>query len=139
MNEGRKLYKKRESPVHRTATTSYPCCLPALGGFRGSWSCTTFPRLQIYYFSLKLSKMNGRISSTLSNFHARSVPYMMIRIGFPDRVWYSAITCLQAPHGVHGVAATAWSKPPTIAIASIALPGWQRRHGRSHPQSRLQA
>ena len=35
--------KKRESLAHRTATTSYPCCLPTLGEFRGSWSCTTFP------------------------------------------------------------------------------------------------
>ena len=38
--------QKRESLAHRTATTSCPCCLPALGEFRGSWSCTTFP-LQI--------------------------------------------------------------------------------------------
>ena len=35
--------QKRESLAHRTATTSCPCCLPALGEFRGSWSCTTFP------------------------------------------------------------------------------------------------
>jgi hypothetical protein len=27
--------------LHRTATTTYPCCLPALGGFSGSWSCKT--------------------------------------------------------------------------------------------------
>ncbi len=35
--------EKRESDLHRTATTSYPCCIPALGEFRGSWSCKTFP------------------------------------------------------------------------------------------------
>ena len=37
------LYEKRESLIHRTATTSYPCCDQALGEFRGSWSCMTFP------------------------------------------------------------------------------------------------
>ena len=42
-------YEKRESLAHRTATTSYPCCLPALGGFRGSWSCTTFPAANIVF------------------------------------------------------------------------------------------
>ena len=43
-------YKKRESLAHRTATTSYPCCLPTLGEFRGSWSCTTFPTANIRIF-----------------------------------------------------------------------------------------
>ena len=43
-------HKKRESLAHRTATTSYPCCLPTLGEFRGSWSCTTFPTANIRIF-----------------------------------------------------------------------------------------
>ena len=37
------INEKRESLIHRTATTSYPCCGQALGEFRGSWSCMTFP------------------------------------------------------------------------------------------------
>ena len=62
------------------------------GGIQRELVVYDFPRLQIYYFSLKLSKMNGRMSSTFSNFHAFFVPYMMTLIGRPDRVWYSAIT-----------------------------------------------
>lgn len=27
--------------LHRTATTAYPCCLPALGEFSRSWPCKT--------------------------------------------------------------------------------------------------
>ena len=30
--------KKRASCLYRTATTTYPCCLPTLGEFNGSWS-----------------------------------------------------------------------------------------------------
>ena len=30
--------------LHRTATTAYSCCLPALGGFSRSWSCKTCRR-----------------------------------------------------------------------------------------------
>jgi len=29
---------------HRTATTAYPCCIPALGRFSRSWSCETCRR-----------------------------------------------------------------------------------------------
>ena len=39
--------EKRESLIHRTATTSYPCCGQALGEFRGSWSCMTFPDAKV--------------------------------------------------------------------------------------------
>ena len=57
-----KRNKKRESYLHRTATTSYPCYVPVLGEFRGSWSCKTFP-LQRYknflnYSSSVLAKGN---------------------------------------------------------------------------------
>jgi len=31
--------KKKWQTEHRTATTTYPCCLPALGEFSRSWSC----------------------------------------------------------------------------------------------------
>ena len=44
-------YEKRESLVHRTATTSYPCYGQVLGEFGGSWSCTTFPTANIAIFS----------------------------------------------------------------------------------------
>ena len=44
-------HEKRESNVHRTATTSCPCCLPALGELGGSWSCTTFPAAKIQQIS----------------------------------------------------------------------------------------
>lgn len=33
--------KKMAGSSHRTATTTYPCCLPALGRFSRSWSCKT--------------------------------------------------------------------------------------------------
>lgn len=105
-------YEKRESLAHRTATTSYPCCLPALGGFRGSWSCTTFPAANIVFlcrsanypekyarfsgnsslqemahcFSLKLSKIKGRISSTFSNFQILEAPTMITAIFLFPRV-----------------------------------------------------
>ncbi len=36
--KGRNVLKQEER-THRTATTSYPCCVSALGEFRGSWSC----------------------------------------------------------------------------------------------------
>jgi len=35
--------KKRVSSSYRTATTFYPCCLPTLGEFKGSWSYKTYP------------------------------------------------------------------------------------------------
>lgn len=40
--------KERVSYLHRTATTAYPCYLPVLGEFSGSWSYKTYPRLQKY-------------------------------------------------------------------------------------------
>jgi len=36
--------KKMAGSSHRTATTTYPCCLPALGRFSRSWSCKTCRR-----------------------------------------------------------------------------------------------
>ena len=39
--------KRRVSYLYRTATTSYPCYIPVLGDFRGSWSYKTYP-LQKY-------------------------------------------------------------------------------------------
>ncbi len=36
--------------------------------------------------------MNGRMSSTLSNFHVFFVPYIIMLIARPAKVWYSAIT-----------------------------------------------
>jgi hypothetical protein len=33
--------KKMASYLHRTATTIYPCCIPALGEFNRSWSYKT--------------------------------------------------------------------------------------------------
>ena len=43
---------------HRTATTTYPCCLPALGRFSRSWSCKTCRR-----------KDNGKSGSNLKVSH----------------------------------------------------------------------
>jgi len=31
-------WKKWASTFYRTATTFYPCCVPTLGEFKGSWS-----------------------------------------------------------------------------------------------------
>jgi len=33
--------KKMAGLLHRTAATTYPCCLPALGEFSRSWPCKT--------------------------------------------------------------------------------------------------
>ena len=37
--------QKRASGLYRTASTFYRCCLPALTGFKGSWSYRTCPFL----------------------------------------------------------------------------------------------
>ncbi len=79
--------RKRESPVHRTATTSYPCSLPVLGEFRGSWSCTTFPCANIVIFGIflyRLSNINGRIDSTPTNFQISRPPTIRIFMGLPE-------------------------------------------------------
>jgi len=36
-----KWKEKMAGYSHRTATTAYPCCIPALGRFSRSWSCKT--------------------------------------------------------------------------------------------------
>jgi len=36
-------HKKWVSYLHRTATTTYPCSIPGLGEFSGSWSYKTYP------------------------------------------------------------------------------------------------
>ncbi len=52
-------YKKGE-PWYRTATTAYPCYLPVLGEFSGSWSYQTH-RLQKYTILLALpNKRTGK-------------------------------------------------------------------------------
>ena len=45
------IYKKRVSYSYRTATTSYPCYIPVLGDFRGSWSYKTYPMQKYGLFS----------------------------------------------------------------------------------------
>ncbi len=59
-------HKKRVSLIHRTATTSCPCCLPALGKFKGSWSCMTYPS-QRYTFSAKRQKSLLLFVQTVKN------------------------------------------------------------------------
>ena len=46
--------KIRVSYLHRTATTAYPCYLPVLGEFSGSWSYKTYPRRQKYKYSFHI-------------------------------------------------------------------------------------
>lgn len=53
-----------------------------------------------------------------------SEPASIIFIFFPERVWYSAITCLHAPHGVAGMLQSSPSLDAAIAIASIAASGY---------------
>ena len=43
-------HEKRVSLIYRTATTTYPCCLPTLGEFSGSWSYTTYPGTKVGIF-----------------------------------------------------------------------------------------
>jgi len=45
-NKHKRRTKKSAGYSHRTATTAYPCCIPALGRFSRSWSCKTC-RLQM--------------------------------------------------------------------------------------------
>lgn len=40
-------HKKRASYLYRTATTIYPCSVPGLGGFNGSWSYKTCPAAKV--------------------------------------------------------------------------------------------
>ena len=49
------LNKKRVSDLYRTATTAYPCSIPRLGEFCGSWSYKTYPtaKVQNFFFSTK--------------------------------------------------------------------------------------
>jgi len=37
------VLKKKGKTWYRTATTAYPCYLPVLGEFSGSWSYQTYP------------------------------------------------------------------------------------------------
>ncbi len=39
--------QKRVSDLYRTATTAYPCSIPRLGEFCGSWSYKTYPTAKI--------------------------------------------------------------------------------------------
>ena len=41
--KSRVIKQRRVSYSYRTATTSYPCYIPVLGDFRGSWSYKTYP------------------------------------------------------------------------------------------------
>ena len=43
-------HKKWVSYLSRTATTLYPCVLPALGSFEGSWSYKTYPAAKVGIF-----------------------------------------------------------------------------------------
>ena len=64
------LNKKRVSYLYRTATTFYPCCLPALGEFKGSWSYKTYPaqkyklkiHIQKFYTIFLLNFFNSEIN-----------------------------------------------------------------------------
>lgn len=44
------LNKKRVSDLYRTATTAYPCSIPRLGEFCGSWSYKTYPTAKVQNF-----------------------------------------------------------------------------------------
>ena len=43
----KEAFPKRVSWLCRTATTTYPCCLPTLGGFCRSWSHRTYPGTKV--------------------------------------------------------------------------------------------
>ena len=43
VSQSRVIKQRRVSYSYRTATTSYPCYIPVLGDFRGSWSYKTYP------------------------------------------------------------------------------------------------
>lgn len=43
-------HKKMASYLYRTATTIYPCCIPALGRFNRSWPYKTCRRKGIQLF-----------------------------------------------------------------------------------------
>jgi len=47
LKTGMVIKQKRVSNLHRTATTSYPCFLPNLGEFTGSWSYKTYPPAKV--------------------------------------------------------------------------------------------
>ena len=60
-------YKQRRvSYSYRTATTSYPCYIPVLGDFRGSWSYKTYP-LQKYGLFLNWQAKNEKKAKSSEN------------------------------------------------------------------------
>ena len=56
------IKQRRVSYSYRTATTSYPCYIPVLGDFRGSWSYKTYP-LQKYGLFLDWQAKNENFYS----------------------------------------------------------------------------
>ena len=52
--------------MYRTATTTYPCCLPTLGEFSGSWSYMTYP-LQRYEKSKRIKTKWKQVLHTLNS------------------------------------------------------------------------
>lgn len=48
-----KMEKEKGEESYRTATTSYPCCISALGEFEGSWSYDPHGRKINFIFGKK--------------------------------------------------------------------------------------
>ena len=79
----RAIYEKRESLAHRTATTSYLCCLPALEDLEGAGRVRLSRCKDTNIFQILL-KIIGSMSSTFSNFQISPSATISTDIGFPD-------------------------------------------------------
>ena len=89
--------KKRVSYLHRTATTFYPCCGQALGEFKGSWSCRTYPWCKSSAFG-RIYQISAHISS-----HFAVITLALSGIG-------------ETPEGAARHLATALSRPGASVI-----------------------
>lgn len=65
--------KRRVSYLYRTATTSYPCYIPVLGDFRGSWSYKTYPMQKYGLFLDWQAKKRKKLFESLQRFKPQPV------------------------------------------------------------------
>src|SRR5579859_911599 len=58
---------KKWQTEHRTATTAYPCCLPALGEFSRSWSCRFAEAKLIKFLRCELIEVEFPLPAQVAN------------------------------------------------------------------------
>jgi hypothetical protein len=69
--------EKKAGYSHRTATTTYPCCLPALGRFSRSWSCKTCRRKDSGNSGSNLKALDDKFTPLLSLVRVSTTPWVV--------------------------------------------------------------